>query len=49
MIRSWFEDVHINLRFISAELGAVDLCPKLVSAQYLVKELMDFDRILHTY
>ena len=40
MVRSWSEDLHINLRFISAEFGALDLCPKLVSAQYLVKELM---------
>ena len=35
--------------FTSAELGALDLCPKLVSAQYLVKELMDYDHILRTY
>ena len=40
---------HINLRLISADLGAIDFCPELVSAQYLVKELIDWGHILHTY
>ena len=35
--------------FVSAELVALDLCPKLFSAEYLVEELMDLDHILHTY
>ena len=38
MIRSWSEDMH-----------SVCSKAKMVSAHYLVKELMDLDHILHTY